>query len=458
MLIQKVTYLTSLTIPTMNKEFKTILILGIISILISWIWLYQFRNVKFKNTKELEKRNQEQQQALIDQYNDLVDIYIPNITDKLPENDLPTTWEISLIIPWFFENKWLYTLWDKLKDENILLSIKKIDSYQNFQTEIKNNLQNYDIALVPTNWINGLDTQNISLWENIKPYFITIFSDLIDGNSNNYIPYSIDPAITLYQDISPQGNREKLFSYSLLWKISKKNAMPIIWWFDTLSIKLIENDNTPFENFMELLVLQIKQIKSNWDNQELSRMIDANNISSSNNYTYTNLKKIVDLLTKQNEYCKIYPANCTMRYWYSDIKFWFLSDFDILEKYFPWKTTLYAWNFTNSKKSYPVKWRIFITPNWNNKINLTNKFFSEYISESIEWNDTFRNHTLSAITNIYDKQKNDKFFENIVSNEKNFYLFINSINLQTDIINDWKTIPMLEWKYSTNSYLSNFPY
>ena len=102
----------------------------------------------------------------------------------------------------------------------------------------------------------------------------------MESNVNKFIPFSIDPAITLYQNITPQESRKEMFSYSLLRKVSKKNAMPIIWWFDTMSIKLFENENTPFENFTELLVLQLKQIKDAWDNQELSYMLDTSNITS----------------------------------------------------------------------------------------------------------------------------------------------------------------------------------
>lgn len=443
----------------MNKEFKTILLLWLVSILISGLWLYQFRNVKFKNTKQLEKANQQQQEQLIKQYNELVDVYIPTITDKLPENDLVTTGIINMVMPWFLENKWFYTVSDNLEKEEIKLNIKKITSYQEFQNEIKSNLQNYDIALIPTNRLIWLNTQEINIWENIKPYFINIFDTYFNNNSNTAIPFALDPAITLYYDVSlEQNTRDKLFSYSLLWKITKKYSMPLLRWYDEIVKKLLENNSTPFEYYTEILFLQLKQIKNKWDNQELSDMLNTNNISSKNKYTYQNLKNIVDLLTKQNNYCTTFPTICTIRYWYSDIKFWYLSDLDIVEKYFPWENKLYVWNFTNSENTYPVKWRVFVVPNWNEKINLTNKFFSEYISESIEWNDSFRNNTLSAITNIYDQQKNNKFFKNIIANEKNFYIFTQNIDIQNQLINDWKTIPMLEWNYPTQSYMSNFSY
>ena len=441
-----------------NKDFKTILILWIVSILVSWLWLYQFKDVHFKNTKKLEKENEKQQEQLVEKYNALVDVYIPTITDKVSENSLPKTWTITLVIPWFLENKWFYTLSDNLYDKDISLYIKKIDSYSKYENEIKTNLQNYDIALIPMNRLSWLAVQDITLWENIKPYFIPIFEWFLKNDTNTFIPFSIDPAITMYQNIPEQKNWNNLFSYSLLRKASKKYAMPIIWWFDTMSLKLLENNDTPFENFSELLILHLKQIKIKWDNQELSYMLNTNNISSNSNYTYTNFKKISELLLKQNEYCKIYPANCIMRYGYADIKFWFISDLDIISKYFPWENNIYIWDFTNSDKSYPIKWRVFIVPKWNENTNLTNTFFSEYISESIDWNESFRNNTLSSITNIYDEQKTKKVFENIFSNEKNFYIFTWNINAQSQLVNDWKTIEMLKWNYNVSTYLSNFQY
>ena len=440
-----------------NSEFKTILILWIIAVIISWIGLYQFRDIKFKNTKQLAKQNEEKIQDLEKEYNELIDVYIPTITDTPEENDLPTTGSINVIIPWFLENQWFNTISNNLKENDIDVSIKTIDSYSKYETEIKNNLQNYDIALIPLNRIIWLETESINLWENVKPYFIGLFD--VDSSTNSSIPFAIDPAITLYKNTTPeQSSREKLFSYSLTWKSQKKYAMPILWWFDELTLDLIKSNKIPFENYVELLYLQLKQIKLKDDNSELSNMINTNNISLKEKYTYKNLNTILTTLKDQNENCNISPALCIIKYWFADIKFWFLSDLDILKKYFPGNYNLYAWSFTNSENQYPVKGRVFIVPKWNENTNLTNKFFSEYISESVDWNSDFWNNTLSAISNIYENQKAENKFKNILQNENNFYIFTGSINLQDQIINDGKTIEMLKWKYNVKSYLSNFPY
>ena len=443
----------------MNKEFKSILVLGIIAIIISWIGLYQFKDVKFKNTKELQKANEEKIEKLTNEYNELIDVYIPTVTDIQKENDLPTTGSINILIPWFFYNQWFDTISNSLKDKEIKISFETIDSYSKYENEIRTNLQNYDIALIPQNWIVWLEIEPISIWENIKPYFIELFNQDLDSTTNQTIPFSIDPAITLYRKSIPEQNtREKLFSYSITWKSKKKYSMPLLWWFDELTLDLIKSNKTPFENYIELLYLQLKQIKFKNDNSELSNILNTNNIALKEKYTSKNFNAILNILRDQNDTCNIFPALCTIKYEFADIKFWFLSDLDILEKYFPWNHNLYAWNFTNSENQYPVKWRVFVVPKWNQNTNLTNKFFSEYISQSIDWNDTFRGNTLSAITNIYDTQKTKDIFKNIIWNENNFYIFTGSINLQDQIINDWRTLEMLKWNYNVKSYLSNFTY
>ena len=113
----------------MNKEFKSILVLGIIAIIISWIGLYQFKDVKFKNTKQLQKTNEEKIEKLTNEYSDLVDVYIPTITDAQQKNDLPTTWTIKVLFPWFLYNQWFDTISNNLKEENIRNSFLEFKNY-----------------------------------------------------------------------------------------------------------------------------------------------------------------------------------------------------------------------------------------------------------------------------------------------------------------------------------------
>jgi len=413
----------------MNKDFKKIVILGIISIIISSLWIYSLRDIKFTNTKKIQKQIEKQEQKklddeynkLLNEYNNLVDTYTPTITDKDEENDIQTTGYITLLIPWFFENEWFSILTDKLAQKNIILTIEKIDSITEYKKTLSSNLEKYDIALVPSNIIKKLDVENINLWENIKPYFIDLFNENLTSSWNKEIPFAIDPAVTIYKAwISTQNTRNKLFSYALLRNIQKKYAFPIIRWYDDMIENMLSNDIEPFENYLDLLHLHQRQTEENGISEQ-DDMENTNNIANKSKYSYINQMNIINILKNQNKYCEIFPSTCIMLYWYADIKFWFLTDFDIINKYF-WNNNLSIGDFTDTQYSYPVKWRSFIVPKWNEKTNITKEFFNKYISESLDWTE-FWNYSLSAISNYYDTQKLESKFNSIIKNEAKFFIF-----------------------------------
>ena len=440
----------------MDKDIKKILIMWIISVIISAIWLYNFKDIKFKNTKNLEKKENEAIENMINEYNDIVDVYIPNITDKKEEDiGLPSTWDLSLLIPWFLDNSWFQTITEDLKSDDIFLTITKFDKINELKSSIINWIWEYDIYLLPTNRIAWLNTQDIDIWENLQPYFINIFSGYLSNTWNKFIPFAIDPAIMLYKKwIQEQKSRNSLFTYITLWEQVKPYTMPLIRWVGNIDLKLIENGNEPFENYFELLYLQLKQLKDNKQYNELSTMIDIENIYLDHRYNYANFKSLNNILKKNNSNCEKFPWICAIVYKFWDIKPWYLSDLDIIDTYL-WglKDNIDIKSFINSDKSYPIKWRVFIVPNWNDNTKLSNKFFEYYISKSVEWDPSFWDNTLSAINTIYEQQKWK--YPEITNKENIFRLFYNNLNLQEKIVNDGKTINALKWDYNTELYLKN---
>lgn len=416
----------------MNKDFKKIVILGIISIIISSLWIYSLRDIKFTNTKKIQKEIEKQEQKklddeynkLLNEYNSQIDTY--NHEDNIDNNknekiEPEMTGEITLLIPWFFENEWFSILADKLSQKNISLNIEIIDSIQEYNKELSTNINNYDIVLAPSNIISKLKIENINLWENIKPYFIDIFNESLTSSWNIEIPFSIDPAITIYRDwVSEQDSRNKLFSYVLLRNVQKKYAIPLIRGKDDMIENMISKNIEPFENYITLLSIHQKQVEENWISEE-NDMENTNNIASKSKYSYINQMNIINILKNQNKYCETFPSICIMLYWYADIKFWFLTDFDIIDKYF-WDNNLNVGDFTDTKYSYPVRWRSFVIPQWNKKTNITNEFFNRFISESLDWT-SFWNNSLSAISNYYDTQKQESKFDSIIKNEPKFFIF-----------------------------------
>jgi len=439
----------------MNKDFQKILILGIISIIISAIALYNFRDIKFKNTRKLSQELNNQQE-ITQEYKDLFDD--PNNVSNLETNkNLNTTWELSIVLPKFLFNTEFEKIAKKLETKEIKVTFRTIDNFSQYYDIIKSWLNNDDIYLLPSNRIKWLELENINIWENPKPYFHTLFNEIISVNNNKFIPYSIDPVVTITKpNVKSLENRSSIFSYTTLWTQSKKYAMPLIRWIGKNDIRLLEKLDWPFENYFDILYLSIIQIKENDNIAELKNMLDTEKMSLDYKYNFATFKQLYDIIQKRDENCKTFPAICLMSYGFWDIKFWFLSDFDVLETYFSKnKNNFEMQNFSNSESSYPVKWWIFIVPKNNENINLANEFFREYLKQSMENNTGLRNNTLSAVNNIYHIQKQQTEYKNIISSENNFKLIYENINLQEEFLKNTNTLELLKWNYNPELYLKN---
>jgi hypothetical protein len=459
-----------------NKEFKTLLILWIVSIVISGLALYSFKDVKFKNTKKLQENNLEQQeieQELEQEYQELLQNNQSqtsnnnNVVDNL-KSSLKTTWELSIIIPQFFLNSGFLEIWNILKEKEIITTINTIPNLSQYKKLIiESGLKNNDIYLLPSNWIKDLELETIDIVDNPKPYFNPIFNDLITTTNNKYIPYSIDPIIILSkQNINIWSNRSNIFTHTTLRKQTKKSAMPLIRWIGKNDIRLLERWEGPFENYFDILYLHLTQLNSENNSNtktenisELKNMLDTENIDLDYKYNFATFKQLYQTINKRDQNCELFPAICLMSYNFGDIKFWFLSDLDILDSYFAQNDNSNSQNkfklnnFSNSINNYPIKWRIFVVNKDNPNINLANEFFKEYLSQAVNNNTWLRNNTLSAINNIYNIQKNNPIYTDIILNENNFKLMYSNINLQENFIKDTSTIDLLKWDYNPELYL-----
>lgn len=451
----------------MNKDFKTILMLWIASIIISGLALYSFRDVKFSNTKKLKEQAQEQTETLQQEYQDLLSntSSASNILSILEEDNAlakKTTGELSITMLDFFVNDEFIKIKNTLKQQEINTNFQTVENFSTYKNLIKSGLNTSDIYLIPSDRLKNLEVETINIWENPKPYFHSIFNNLVTSTDNKYIPYAIDPIITLTKATTNiWSNRESLFSHTTLRTQPKKYAMPLIRWIWKNDIRLLERWEWPFENYFDILYQHIKQIQNTNQVSELKNMLDTEKITLDYKYNFVTFKQLTDTINKRDPNCKLFPAICLMSYNFGDIKFGFLSDLDILDTYFSWNQNDFRIkNFNSIENSYPVRWRVFVIAKNSPNINLANKFFQQYLSESINNNTGLRNNTLSAINNIYDLQKNTtnnnskyNIYEKILQNENNFSLIYENIDLQEDFLKNTNTVDMLKWNYSPEIYL-----
>jgi len=456
-----------------NKDFQKILILWIVSVFISWFALYSFRDISFKNTKNLkDNQNQEQidkeyqelikknaeAEKLIQQKNDQ-----DNKNNENPNNNNQiTTWELSILMPKFFNNSGFTKIISDLSQQNINITLNHIKNMSQYKNLIQQSwLNNFDIYLLPSDRLQDLKLNNINIWDNPKPYFHPVFNDLVTTTENKYIPYSLDPIVNITKEnINIWTSRKDIFSYTTLRKQNKKFAMPIIWWIWKNDIRLLERWQWPFENYISILQQHLNQIKTsqkNLQSSELKNLLDTENIDLEYKYDFVKFKQLYNTIQKRDTNCELFPAICLMSYNFGDIKFWFISDLDILDTYFSWNNNNFdIKSFNNTQNDYPIRGRVFVVPQDNKKINLANEFFTQYLSNSmsIEADTQLRDNTFSAINNIYNLQKtNQNYFnkyQKILKHQNKFKLIYNSIN--TNI--DQTTIEMLKWNYNIDLYLN----
>ncbi|MCK9467262.1 MAG: hypothetical protein M0P94_02945 [Candidatus Absconditabacterales bacterium] len=437
----------------MNKDFQKILILGLISIVISALALYSFRDVKFKNTKKMLEENQKEQEIL-QEYQELLSD--PNeIVQPEIQKDLIKVGDLTVVMPKFFENTEFEKIARELNDKEINIDFEYINSISKYRQLILSEIAQDKVYLLPSNWIKGMELEIISIGENPKVYFHRIFNDILGVNDNTIIPYSIDPAIIIKKSgISVGNNWESLLTFTAIWEQNKSYSMPIIWGIGKNDIKFLERGDGPFENYFDILFLQLEQIKENNNIAELKNMLDVESLALDYSYDFVKFKQLYESIAKKDKSCELFPAICLMSYNFGDIKFGFLSDFDILEKYFTGnKTMLEVANFNNSSLSYPIKGRVFVVPKGSEKINLANEFFKEYLKEGVDGNKSLWGNTLSAITNIYDEQIQEDRYKELSTNENKFRLIYENINLQEEFVKNNKNINLLKGDYKPELYL-----
>ena len=139
----------------MSKDFQKILILWLISIVISSLALYSFRDIKFKNTKKMLEENQKEQEILQEYQNLLSD---PNeITQPEIQKNLAKTWDLTIILPSFFWNAGFDKIVQELNNKEIKINFEYIESISKYRKDILSGLKIDIVYLLPTNRIKGME-------------------------------------------------------------------------------------------------------------------------------------------------------------------------------------------------------------------------------------------------------------------------------------------------------------
>lgn len=354
-------------------------------------------------------------------------------------------WLLTILMPGRFYNKGFQQLAQKIKtDYNITIHYKTIENIAYFRQIIRwqKKSEDIDVYLVPSDRMQWYQGKNIWVNEDITPYFDAVFSKYISGESTTFIPYAIDPLITIISDTNTTlPNTPLTFkdiaSFIVEQWAKNKIRIPLVRWIDKNDKRLLEQWGESFPNYFLITYTLINEILAWWDSNDLNIFENTINDPSISRRTYANFKLTFSKLLKKNKYCVTFPDICIIAYNLWDSKFGFLSDIAIQKKYFGWSgqiTTPMFYGFPVTTGGYKVRWRWFVgDQNSKNDENMR-IFLREYLAAGVQNTIPLWEDTLSAFNTIFDIQKIQKKYEPILQFQSVFSLMRYGPTLQQDFL------------------------
>jgi hypothetical protein len=212
------------------------------------------------------------------------------------------------------------------------------------------------------------------------------------------LPFAVDPMV-MYSTVNiPYNNFSEISNLAYLRESNIQLSFPIFFWItsEDYTDKWFPRE---YQDITRYALLHY--FKKYQDSHYLWMRINSNipNSNEFRNYNVWDLNQIANTITKPE--CKDFPSVCFQLYNFVGIRFWFLSDKDIVHNYFPRKDS----TFENLSK-YPMPfysiespvrvWWFWISQNINSMdtANAINKILVYYIDNHNKYN--LWNSTLSV--------------------------------------------------------------
>ena len=302
-----------------------------------------------------------------------------NIDEILLEGPL----EIRVMMPSYFYNLWWKKFaQDLFKESNVYMNFKFIDNLSEYRDKIYSpDFKWADVVLIPYDWANEVDLKTFTFQSNLWSTLDSMISNMINiGDKSNFLPFSLDPMIMYVAswNMVPKSFND-LSEYVYGYSSSKPMSMPL--WFWIVSEDYNEWFMREYQDIVRYAL--IHYFVTYRDIKSFQKWIDANVFEW---YNIRNIQSVVDAISDPK--CKDFPSICLQLYNFVWVRFWFLSDSDVVNQYFSKKKT-----------------------NFNEKIKLVVPFFSIESPVRLRWwsilNSVSDAKTLSWIYLFFIKYKND---------------------------------------------------
>lgn len=378
--------------------------------------------------------------------------------------ELKNVKKINVYIPEIFYNKWFEQISKKiLKEKKIYVKFNKIKDINSYSSDLSEwfSWWDIDVFMIPADWKDTFKTNSykIQFPKDISSMFNYVFYDAIKENDYTYIPYAIDPYITL---VSKDKVTEKDLDMDILKQFSLissdwKKITKTLFWMSDLDATFAKLWKDIYSDYMLILYNLVYQSYLSQNQDLISEFIYNEDIS----LVPSDSKKIIKVqkvLEKKNPDCSIYKNVCMLANGYWDISFWFLSYLDVWNKYFSEWTRksiddFNVYNFINSSNVYLVRGWWFMVNKDSKDINSSLLFINEYLNQWSNGEISLWDNTISAFNNVYDMQKVEKKYEKIAKFDNKFQLLEWWDDMMDKFIRTTSILDVMKGDYSVGAFL-----
>ena len=359
---------------------------------------------------------------------DIVDtwgVYVDNI-----DTDTKDYTEIRVMMPrYFYNSEWKRFAQNLFDEKKVYMKFIFIDDLNQYRDQLYNpEFSEADLFLFPYDWHEKISIRSFSAEESIQSYFDQLLLNITKTNQVNFLPFAADPMVMYVLSwYSWQSNFDKISEY-----VSDRE--PIRTLSFPLFFGIVEED---FEGrwfvweYQDIVWYALMHyFKMNKDDEYLQKWIDNNELES---YNISDLQTISNIITTPE--CKYFPSLCFQIFNFVWIRFWFLSDTDVVNQYLHNKKSDFSsiekisMPFNQLESPVRIRWRWICGSLENsNVINWVYTFLIQYMNNYSQYN--LRNSTLS----VFEKDE----WKRLIDNE---YIWLRWYILESW----WDYINTLKW-------------
>ena len=317
--------------------------------------------------------------------------------------------EIRVMMPKYFYTSWRRKFAEDLySDQKVYMNFSFVDDLNSYRDTLLNkDFSDADLFLFPYDRYDSVTTRSFTFQQDISPEFDPLISPLVKESPTSFMPFAVDPMImyVLTWD-SIQSTFFDIYDYVCERKSKKPWSFPLFYWITDEDYNQ-EWFQREYQDIVRYALLHY--FKTYNDSNSLSQRT-SNNIFES--YNIQDLDSVSNALTT-NE-CKYFPSICFQIYNFVWIRFWFLSDADIVKQYF-WNKKQDFYNiskmvlpFHTVESPVRVRWRSMPNSLKNtDTINWVYAFLIKYMNDHNNYD--LRSSSLSVFSNEWDELRYNKY-------------------------------------------------